>query len=98
MKLDVITANNGNGTVSLLLGTGAGGLGAPVNFTVGTNPQSLLVTDLNGDKLPDVVVANFGASSVHVLLGNGIAGFNVMGPIAVGMGPRALAIGDGQRV
>src|SRR2546430_10225458 len=47
---DIAVANGSSGDVSILLGTGSGSFGAPVNFTVGTGPQSVCAADLNGDR------------------------------------------------
>ena len=37
----------------------------------GTNPRSVAVADMNGDKNPDIILANGGSESIGVLLGNG---------------------------
>ncbi len=46
------------GTVSILLGDGAGNFQAPQNFTVGLQPYSLVAADFNGDSIIDFAVAN----------------------------------------
>ncbi|HZW06370.1 MAG TPA: GC-type dockerin domain-anchored protein, partial [Phycisphaerales bacterium] len=53
--------------VTVVLGDGAGGLGANSNFTVGTNPNWLVVADMNNDTKPDIVVANQQSGTVQVL-------------------------------
>jgi len=46
-------------------------LTAPRRFTVGTNPVSVAIGDLNGDLIPDLVTADPVFSAVTVLLGLG---------------------------
>ena len=46
---DLVTANMGDGSVSVLLGRGDGTLTAPIAYTVGSNPYSVAVGDFNGD-------------------------------------------------
>ena len=65
-KLDVVAANPGveggypgSGTVSVLLGKGTGSFGAKTDFSVGVDPESVAVADLNGDGKPDLVTANY---------------------------------------
>ena len=45
-----------NGCVSVLLGDGAGGFGAPTQYDVGPNPVGIASGDLNGDGSPDLIV------------------------------------------
>ena len=61
-KLDLIIANAGSNTVSVLLGNGAGGFGPATSFNVGTGPASVTVGDLNGDGKLDLVVASTGST------------------------------------
>src|SRR5260370_10798917 len=46
------------GTVSILLGDGAGNFQAPQNFTVGLQPYSLVAADFNGDSIIHFTVPN----------------------------------------
>ena len=101
---DVVTANNGAGTVSVLLNTTPAGATAPtfapqVTFAVGTDPFSVAVGDFNGDGRPDLAVANFGSSTVSVLLNTTAAGataptFAPQVTFAVGSGSYYVASGD----
>ena len=95
---DLAVANQGDGTVTVLLGNGSGGFtaasGSP--FAVGTNPYSVAVADFNGDGNPDLAVANYGSGTVTVLLGDGSGGFAAASgsPFAVGTNPQSLAVGN----
>jgi uncharacterized protein (TIGR03437 family) len=100
-NLDIVTANSGGSTVTVLLGNGVGGFTAAAGspFAVGTNPQSVAVADFNGDGKPDIVTANNGSNDVTVLLGilsNAAGGFAPAAgsPFPVGLFPEAVAVGD----
>ena len=76
----------GSGSVAVLLGNGDGTLQAAVAYASGgTNPVSVAIADVNGDRMPDLVVANqcadgtncAGGGSVGVLLGKGNGTFQV---------------------
>jgi hypothetical protein len=74
-KLDVITANNEDGDVSVLLGDGKGAFtparGSP--FPCGPSPYPIAVADVNGDSHLDIAVPNTapGPTTITVLLGDG---------------------------
>ena len=95
---DLATANYGGNTVTVLLGTGSGGFagatGSP--FAVGTNPNSVVVGDFNGDGIQDLATANYGGNTATVLLGNGSGGFTpaASNSFALGTNPRAIGVGD----
>jgi uncharacterized protein (TIGR03437 family) len=68
--LDIAVANSIDGTVTVLMGNGAGGfapsLGSP--FSAGKNPLYIAAADFNGDGKPDLAIANQGSDNVTVLL------------------------------
>jgi VCBS repeat protein/type IX secretion system substrate protein len=74
-KPDLITANNGANTVSVLLGNGDGTFGSKADYDVGWGIFSVTIGDLNDDGNLDAAAALFGGwpghGSVSVLLGNG---------------------------
>jgi len=78
-KLDLVTANNEDDDVSVLLGNGKGGFarapGSP--FPVGRSPYPIELADVNGDGKLDVVAPNSGPGrrTVTVLLGDGRGAF-----------------------
>lgn len=73
-KLDVISANTSDRTVTLLLGRGDGtfyrNLGSDV-VGVGGGPSYVACDDLNADGKPDIVTTNWVDTSISILLGNG---------------------------
>jgi len=78
-KLDLVTVNNEDDDVSVLLGNGKGGFarapGSP--FPVGRSPYPIELADVNGDNKLDVVAPNSGPGrrTVTVLLGDGRGAF-----------------------
>jgi len=60
------------GAVSVLLGDGSGGFGAPTMYSTGGGYSvHTAVADFNGDGLPDIAASNFSSGSVSVLMNNG---------------------------
>ena len=82
---DIVTANAGDNTVSVLLGNGDGTFQPAQSFAVGSGPYSVAVADL-GNGHPDIVTANSGDNTVSVLLGNGDGTFQPAQSFAVGSG------------
>ena len=72
---DIVSANYGSNTVSILLGVGNGTFQSAQNFTAGSYPISVAVGDFNGDGNLDVAVANNGnnlpGGNLAILFGNG---------------------------
>ena len=77
---DLAVANSVSaGTVSILLGNGAGGFSSPVSYSSGgLSPRTVAVGDFNRDGKLDIAVANYGGSTVGILLGNGSGGFSAV--------------------
>ncbi|TAH15273.1 MAG: DUF4347 domain-containing protein [Oscillatoriales cyanobacterium] len=70
---DLAVANRNSNTASILLNTTAANATTPtfatkVDFTTGTNPQSVSIGDINGDGLPDLALANNGSNTASILL------------------------------
>ena len=98
-KTDVVVSKPNVHLVSLLLGDGSGGLGAPVDFSVGENPATFGVGDFNGDDKSDLAVADFGFNDggVYILLGTGTGSFGSPTKFTTGPRPRYVAVADFNR-
>ncbi len=79
-KADLVSANLGSDSVTVLLGNGSGGFtpetGTP--FAAGPAPISVAAADFNGDGKTDLAVADETSNNVTVLLG--LAGVNLSLP------------------
>ena len=101
---DLIVANEGDNTVSVLLNTTAPGATTPSfaaqqTFATGSNPVSVAAADVNGDGRPDLIVANEGDNTVSVLLnttapGASIPSFAAQQTFATGSQPESVAVAD----
>jgi hypothetical protein len=91
---DVVVANNGSNSVSVLLGKGDGTLQPAVAYAVGSGAYSVAVGDVNGDGKLDLVVGSASTNNVSVLLGNGDGTFQAAQSFSAGAEPRFVAIGD----
>jgi FG-GAP-like repeat len=95
---DVVTADQSDRSVSVLLGDGRGSLapapGSPV--ALGGEPYPPELADLSRDGRLDIVVPLVGAAGVAVLLGDGKGGFAAApgSPFATEPRPYALAVAD----
>ena len=75
-QLDVVVVNSGEGTLTILRGTGGGRLRPqPPAIPGGVNPSNLDAVDLDKDGDADLVIANHETSNVTVLLNDGHAKF-----------------------
>ncbi len=95
-KLDLVTADGANGSVSVLLGDGSGGLSPASSFAVGRGASSVAVGDLNGDHRLDLAVANSNDNTMSLLFGDGSGFFSRApgSPFPVGHAPSFVALGD----
>jgi len=83
----------GNNGISIFLGNGDGGFGAPINSASGTSPIALAAGDFNRDGHPDLA-AVYAGMGVFILLGNGDGTLQSPVSYAAGTNPVALAVAD----
>jgi hypothetical protein len=88
--LDLVAANSGGGSISVLLSRGDGTFEPQTTFAVGASPFAVAVTDVNGDGKPDLVSANFNGNNVSVLSGN--SNGNFMGQVYTIVNPPTIAL------
>lgn len=90
--LDLVSANSGLNTISLMLGDGAGAFAAPVELATGEGPRALLVADVNKDTHADLITSDRDANALSLFV-NDVAGlFLTRVSIPTGENPRmALA-------
>ena len=111
-KLDAVVVNScgsdltclSPGTVSVLLGDGAGGFALQSSPSVDYGPVAAAVGDFNGDGNLDLAVVNscgsdfycygYSAGTVSILLGNGDGTFAPETEFDVGSQPESIAVGD----
>lgn len=68
--------------------------GVSKTLTVGDEPRSVALGDLNNDSLPDLVTANFSSSKVSVLLATGNGNYGEATDFNAGANSRSVAIAD----
>jgi hypothetical protein len=89
-----------NASVDVFINQSGGVFATPVVYTsfqpVGavSEPDSVAVADLNGDRKLDLAVANRGGDNVSVFLGNGDGTFKAQVPYATNRGPQSVAVAD----
>ncbi len=93
-KPDLVVADYGGDSVSVLLGSGTGAFGTKAEFAVGFYPYSVAIGDLNGDGRPDLAVVNLASNTVSVLLGKGDGSVGAKTDYVMGGTPYSVAIGD----
>ncbi len=90
----VAVANGGSNNVSLFTSNGDGTFQAPVTLSVGTNPVSIQLADIQGNGLGDILTANQGSNNVSVLLQNTDGTFAGARNFATGNGPSSVVVGN----
>lgn len=90
-KLDLVTANNGEKTISVFPGNGDGTFRTAVNYTTPNNPNSITTADFNRDGLLDFAIAPLG-SGIGLMLADGAGGFRP--PVAYAVASEIVSQGD----
>lgn len=99
-RLDVVTIDRLNNTMSVYRNTTSGGdvsFAAKVDFTTGQSPRAVAIADIDGDGKPDVVVTNVNANTVSIFkntTSGGIISFAPKVDFATATQPSGIAITD----
>ena len=94
-KSDLAVVNNGDTTVSILLGKADGTFMPHVEYPVGNYfPNSVAVGDFNGDGKLDLAVTLWQQNAVVILLGNGDGTFQSPVSYDVGEQPAVVIVAD----
>jgi len=93
-KVDLISANQYNNTLSFMTNNGNGGFGLAALLSGGNQPFEVTVADVNGDGKIDVISANYGNNTLSVWTNNGSGGFGLASSPAVGNQPFMVAAAD----
>ncbi len=100
-KLDLVTANHGTGTATVLLGAGDGNFTPQTPVTVGGQPSRVRLVDLDHDGVLDLAVLDETPAAPRLLAFKGDAtppalfdSTPAVTALTVSSGPRGLALGD----
>ncbi|CAF4300655.1 unnamed protein product, partial [Rotaria magnacalcarata] len=66
----------------------------PTTYSIGANPESLKLVDVNGDGKPDIIASNYGSNTASVLLNTGNGAFSAQTIYSTGAGPYKLTVAD----
>jgi hypothetical protein len=93
-KVDLITANYSDNTVTVLTNNGDGTFTFCSSNAVGNVPYYLTTADVNADGKADIITANQADSTLTVLTNNGDGTFAFCSSNAVGTGPVFVTAAD----
>jgi type II/III secretion system protein/VCBS repeat protein len=89
---DLVVANSGANTISVLLGNGDGTFENQVSYATGNDPVWIASGQFNSssDDFPDLAVADKGSDTVSILLGNGDGTFQKQTTLRTGHSPMSV--------
>ncbi len=91
---DLVVANGGDSSVSVLLAKQDGSFLPATTLSVQSTPAALVSADLNGDGAVDLAVAMRNRDSISMLMGKGDGSFQAGSSLALPHMPASLAVGD----
>jgi len=93
-SVDLITADFGTNSLTVLTNNGRGQFLRASAPKVGSGPYAVTAVDVNGDDSLDLVSANFAENTLSVLTNDGTGGFALASKYTVGLNPAFVASGD----
>ena len=93
-QTDLIVADAGDNSLSLLTGNGFGGFSNPLFLPYDQRPDVVRVADFDGDHHLDLAVLDDVHHSITIFRGDGHGGFQLSGRYDAGNAPTGLSIGD----
>jgi len=93
-KLDLVCANFGADTVSILTNNGSGGFVLASSPAVGDEPYMVATADVNGDGKVDLITPNYSADTLSVMTNNGSGAFALSSSPGVGNEPAWVIAAD----
>ena len=82
-KPDLIGANSGDNTLTVLTNNGSGVFSSNATYIVGNTPISVAAADVNSDGKLDLISANSGDNTLTILTNNGDGTFTFFSSNAV---------------
>ncbi len=96
-KVDLVTANAADNSLSLFVGQAGGMFGSPQRIDLPSSPESVVGSDIDGDNKPDLMVAAGSTNRMFTLRNTGMPGaslYTLAATTQVGQGPFAVAMTD----
>jgi hypothetical protein len=87
-------ANNGDESVSILLGYGNGSFAIRITLLTGLLPESVAIGDFNEDNETDRVIVNGGDNNTSIFLGYGNESFVTKFTLSTDLYPIRVVVGD----
>jgi hypothetical protein len=94
---DVVTANQLDNSISVLLNNGDSTFSSHVDYPTGKSPTAVIAADLNSDGIPDVAVVNSESNSISIFLGSADGTLRPFATMPIGPQPNALVAADFNR-
>ena len=85
-KLDLISANAGGHSLTVLTNDGNGNFGSNATLNVSNVTACVVAADMNGDGQPDLISADFVTGNITVLTNNGSGAFGSNATLSAGTG------------
>jgi len=95
--LDLVVANEGNDSITVITNNGTGTFAIKSEFGVGSRPKAVEIGEFSGDMYNDLAWVEYGDNNVRSRHGNGDGSFLTPGftkGLPIGAGPRHLARGQ----